>query len=533
MTATPIPTTTETRCRRRDRWPCWRRGLAMTATALACALAPLTVDAAERVALLIGNAEYARPDLWLANPANDAIALAKALQELGFHTIMATDLDMAGMTAALAEFEAEMADAEIATFFYAGHGVQLDGENHLLAADFPVDSIGGMGTHTLTLGLVRAAFARAEPDVGVVILDACRDNPFEDAIDSQGLARVPGRPGLLIAYATDPGNVAYDGIGENSAFTESLVRHIATPGVEARLMFGRVRQDVIRATDGAQIPWVEEAVLGEHFFNPAAPEIVLAPVAADLAAWREASAAGGRDAYAAYLSAFPDGEFSEAAEARLADFSAEAPAAHAVATPEDAVMPLAALGYLGRSAAVEAPPVDEVQRALDAWARSAPQPADLVILRRDAARSLVSFGAATARQIRTDLVALESIDRAFDVALDAREELAVIAADLPEARSYLEAAEGDLQRISTARAAVMTRLDQAQAYYEDLLETARRDFGEEILAITPGQARAAPGGGIDERLRTDEASFIAHVRPGDRRLSEGSYAWLIDFLPES
>ncbi|MEL6264097.1 MAG: caspase family protein [Pseudomonadota bacterium] len=500
--------------------------------ALAVLLAAGSAAAGGRVALLIGNAEYQRPDLWLANPANDARAVAGALQDLGFETITAVDRDLDGMLAALDRFETAMAGAEIAVFFYAGHGVQIDGENHLLPADFPVDSIAGIERATLTLGRVRAAFAEAEPAVGVLVLDACRDNPFEALDVDPGLARVPGRPGLMIAYSTDPGNVAYDGAGENSAFTEALVRHVATPGVEARLMFGRVRQDVIRATEGAQIPWVEEAVIGEHFFNPA-PAAEGGALAADLAAWRAAGEAADRAGYAGYLDAWPGGAFADAARARLAAFDA-APVTLAAIDPAAAAAPLAALGYLSRSAV---PDRAAVERAMAAWAARAPVGADLALLRREAARALVAFGAGAGRQIRIDLVALESIDRADTVAREALAELVTLGAHLAEARPLIAAAEQDVARIAAARARVMAQLDQARAYYDEVLSLARRGLRDEIAALDPGAAAGATGArglaeaGLEGRLRAAEALFMSHARADAARTPEGSYAWLVDFLP--
>ena len=208
----------------------------------------------------------------------------------------------------------------MALVFFAGHGVQIRGENYLLAADFTDLTLDEVASKGVPLTDIRDTFDRIKPALGIVILDACRNNPFvETGQAAQGLARSQGGTGTLIAYATDPGNVAYDGTGANSFFTEALIGHIADPGVEVRLMFGRVRQQVAMVTGGAQVPWVEESVLGEHFLDPD-PNAAPKPdeIAGEIGAWQAASTGGDRADYEAYLAAYPDGLFRGFAEERLA-----------------------------------------------------------------------------------------------------------------------------------------------------------------------------------------------------------------------
>ena len=181
--------------------------------------------AGERVALLIGNARYADPAFELRNPAQDASALAAALAPLGFRTEVVTDPDRAEAEAALARFAEDAAGAEVALFFFAGHGVQAGGENRLLTAGLAGLSAAAIERESLTLDQVRAALAAAKPELGLIVLDACRNNPLAaGGLAPRGLARAQGGSGLLIAYATDPGNVAYDGTGANSVFTAALLR---------------------------------------------------------------------------------------------------------------------------------------------------------------------------------------------------------------------------------------------------------------------------------------------------------------------
>ena len=322
--------------------------------------------AGERVALLIGNAHYRDAAFDLRNPDNDAQALAAALQPLGFATEVVLDADRAAITAALSGFGERAAGAEIALFFFAGHGVQIEGDNRLLTADLSVATLDGIARNSVSLDTVRAALAAAKPELGVVVLDACRNNPLTDGGGAfRGLARAQGGAGMLIAYATDPGNVAYDGTGPDSLFTAALRDNLASPGIEVRLMFGRVRQAVIMASGGRQVPWVEEAVLGEHYLNAAPPEVPAGgALDADIAAWRTATAAGDAAAFQAYLDAMPDGLFRPLAEERLSRAAAPAPAADpatllAGADPQLVAEALDTLGFLSATRdATEAPPIE-------------------------------------------------------------------------------------------------------------------------------------------------------------------------------
>ncbi len=233
----------------------------------------------ERVALVVGNGAYqaASP---LANPANDAAAVGAALQRVGFHVTTIVDADYRAMAQAIRSFGSRAHGAEVALFFYAGHGLQVYGENFLLPVTASIDEPGDLRYEAFTLSLVLAELEEAEPGLSVVILDACRDNPITRRLTrqaqslgrsvsvGQGLAATQGGTGTLIAYATAPGELALDGDGANSPFTEALVRWIVEPDLEVGLMFRRVRETVLSTTGGAQVPWVEESIVGEFYFNP-------------------------------------------------------------------------------------------------------------------------------------------------------------------------------------------------------------------------------------------------------------------------
>lgn len=519
--------------------------------ALLAGLLPLQALAAGRVALLIGNAEYTSADFALKNPANDVRALAPVLEGLGFRVTALTDADRGAMRAALDRFGRDMAGAEAALFFYAGHGVQLGGENLLLGADLGRMDADALRAAALTLTEIRGVFAAAKPGIGIVILDACRDNPLAEKgeiVDGRGLRREAGGAGMLIAYSTDPGNVAYDGAGRNSVFTGALLRHVATPALDVRLMFGRVRQEVVLATEGRQVPWVEEAVLGEHYLNTSVERAdIIARVDRDVARWREVSGTIRPEPYREYLTEFPDGLFREFAEQRLARFSmtpvttgttvagtrpADLDTALAAADPARLTEALGLLGYLPRTRGVAAP--EELRRGLEAYVAQlgSIDSFDPQRLYVEAARLSVFLGTKLAQRIRTDIVALASIDKAQAVAEAAYAEIAELAKTHPEAKELLKVAQVDLDAIAEAQAKVLTRLDQSREYYDQLIGTAGTHFGDlmtpALLGLEDGKRGLSE---VEEQAERDIRLFLKHARLSGNEQTRGTLSWLTDFLP--
>ncbi|RMH52657.1 MAG: hypothetical protein D6686_02190 [Alphaproteobacteria bacterium] len=523
-------------------------GLALAALLVALALAA-SAQAAGRVALLIGNANYRNSQFQLKNPVNDVRALDAALGGLGFRVIRAEDRDAAGMRAALEAFRAAADRAEIALFFYAGHGVQAGGENYLLGSDLAELSRSAVEAAAVTLSEVQAAIRSARPELGVIILDACRDNPLTRAgagfVDGPGLRRSSGGAGLLIAYATDPGAVAYDGAGDNSVFTAALLQHIATPGLEIRLMFGRVRQQVVLKTGGQQVPWVEESVLGEHYLNTQpTPQNLAALIDRDVARWREVSGSLEPGPYRAYLEEFPDGLFRDFAERRLARFAREPAgprppqgfdAAAFVAAQDHARLyaALQTLGYLPRLPGL--PGEAQLKRGLEAYVAQSGDPAafDGRQLYLEAARVNVFLGTRLGQRIRTDIVALASIDKALEVARATYAEIEAMAAKDPRARAMLDPARADLQAIEAAQFKVLARLDQSREYYAELIETAGRHFDAlmtpALLGIDDQAARGLSG--LGEEAERDIRLYLKHVRMAANDGTRGTLTWLSDFLP--
>ena len=211
-----------------------------------------------RIALVIGNSRY--KDAPLKNPANDARLMAKSLRRLGFQVLERVDVDQKGMKRAIQEFgdRLERAGAEaVGLFYYAGHGVQVHGRNYLIPVGATIQREGDVDIEALTAGSVLSYMEFARNRLNIVILDACRNNPYARSFRSatRGLARMDAPRGTLIAYATAPGKVAMDGKGANSPYTEALVKAMEVADVPVELMFKEVRLTVMAETNDFQVPW--------------------------------------------------------------------------------------------------------------------------------------------------------------------------------------------------------------------------------------------------------------------------------------
>ncbi len=226
--------------------------------------------AEERVALVIGNSDY-RQFSTLENPRNDALDVSVALRGLGFDVLLEVDVTKARLDGVIERFAKAAEGADAVLFFYAGHGFQAEGRNYLIPADAEIRSAADVMTQTAALDLVLGAMARSD-GVKLVFLDACRDNPFGATLEQEarlgkGLARVGTEADFLFAYATQPDNVAYDGTGRNSFFTDALLHHIYTPGQDIQQMMIGVRRDVLAATGGKQIPWENSSLTRQFRFD--------------------------------------------------------------------------------------------------------------------------------------------------------------------------------------------------------------------------------------------------------------------------
>lgn len=332
-----------------------------TLAALVCALALLAstmLAAAERrVALVVGNGDYTVAPK-LRNPRSDAAAMIDKLRSLGFEVFDGLDADRLALGEKLKEFGRATQNADVALFFYAGHGIQVDGQNYLVPTDAHVQFEEEIPLELLSLNTVLRQMERGSR-VNIVFLDACRDNPFAEELSrsvstrgavslGKGLGEVRTVPGTYIAFATDPNRVAADGSGANSPFTEALLKHIDTPGSSIQDMMIRVRRDVSETTKGQQTPWDSSSLMEPFAFVPAAapaaatsgaPATPAAPQSSARDDFDLAMAMNSCGAIDAFLETHPDaGMLASLARARHAELC---PPAAAEAEPEDEPQQLA------------------------------------------------------------------------------------------------------------------------------------------------------------------------------------------------
>ncbi|MFZ1814276.1 MAG: caspase family protein [Rhizobiaceae bacterium] len=301
-------------------------------------------SAEKRVALVVGNSQYEFA-AELRNPANDANSMAERLSNLGFEVIKGIDLDERAMRQSINDFAKAVTDSDVALLFYAGHGLQVDGQNYILPINAELKNEIDLQFQGVNLNFL-LRIMESPQRTSIVLLDACRDNPLAErlarsmgttrsAAVSSGLARVESGVGTYIGFSTQPGNVALDGDGENSPFATAILRHIEEPGADIESIMRVVREDVIEQTKGTQVPWGNSSLTGTGFvFNPKAEAQPAAVAAAgessaaqkqlELTYWNSIKDQNDARLYLAYLTRFPSGEFAELARLKI-DSSFSAP----------------------------------------------------------------------------------------------------------------------------------------------------------------------------------------------------------------
>jgi len=294
--------------------------------------------AEKRVALVVGNSSYTSTAP-LRTPVNDAADVASALDRLGFDVIRGIDLDYAGMREKVKLFSERLVGAEVGLFYYGGHGIQVSGKNYLVPVDARLSAASDLDFIAMDLDLVLRNMEREAP-TNIVFLDACRDNPLvanlaksmgtRSATITRGLARVESGVGTLIAFATQPGNVALDGTGRNSPFAAALLKIIEQPGIPISDVMISVRRDVLRATENRQVPWDHSSLTGQFYFAAPAPVASVAAAAKaltadpvqpnlELAFWDSIKNEKNPRLFEAYLNRYPNGVFAEIAKVVLQD----------------------------------------------------------------------------------------------------------------------------------------------------------------------------------------------------------------------
>ena len=261
----------------------WRR-LLLFLLSIILTYPALAATPGKRIALVIGNSAYKNAPL-LANPTNDAEDVAKTLSGLGFQVTKSLDLNKTDMDRALSSFASSLKGAEVGLFFYAGHGMQVSGQNYLVPVDAKLESPSALDFETVRLDVVQRIMEN-ETLTNVLILDACRDNPLtrnlaramgtRSGAIGKGLAAQESGAGTIISYSTQPDNVALDGLGgRNSPFAVALVKHLPSEGTSLSSILVKVRNDVMAATAKRQVPWEHSALTNELVL--AAQTRVLAP----------------------------------------------------------------------------------------------------------------------------------------------------------------------------------------------------------------------------------------------------------------
>lgn len=306
----------------------WLFGLLLIVMAASPALA------AKRVALVIGNSAYNTAGK-LANPENDATAVAELLRKAQFDVVeFKTNLNNAEMRRALRDFSARSRQADYAIVYYAGHGIEVDGTNYLLPVDAVLDQDSDAYDEAITLDRVLQAIEPAKA-LRLVILDACRDNPFARTMKrslggrapARGLASVePGKANTLIAFAAKGGSIADDGRGNNSPFTTALLQHLTTPGLDLRKAFGRIRDDVMKATGDRQESFLYGSLGGTDVALVPASKAPHPAAASQLADnphgesrrdYELTLQLGTRQAWESFLAQYPSGFFANLARGQL------------------------------------------------------------------------------------------------------------------------------------------------------------------------------------------------------------------------
>lgn len=289
---------------------------------------PGNLTSEARLALVIGNSGY-RSVSELDNPVHDAKLISKTLEGLGFSVTTAVDLGQIEMKRAIAQFGRELRAAgsdATGLFYYAGHGVQSFGNNYLLPVDVALADAADLDLMAVEAQTVLRQMASARNRTNLVILDACRNNPFENVadLDESGLAEMKAPTGTFLAYATAPGSVAMDGEGNNSPFTKALAEQIAVPGQPVEQAFKEVRRAVLAQSKGQQTPWDTSSLVSDFVFAQAPPEPVLtAAEAEELQLWRSVEATRDPVQLMLFLRGYPEGQFAAPARELLTEVMAE------------------------------------------------------------------------------------------------------------------------------------------------------------------------------------------------------------------
>ena len=311
------------------------RMIALASAIIGSALDINDAGAAEkRVALVIGNSAYVH-SAPLTNPRNDGEDMAAAPESLNFQVVKGFDLDKPSMDRTIRAFATALSGAKVGLFYYAGHGIQVSGQNYLIPIDAELSTAAGLDFETVRMDLVHRIMEQ-EARTNIIFLDACRNNPLSRNLAralgtrsvsiSRGLASIESGEGTLISFSTQPGNVALDGKGRNSPYTAALVKHIRTPGNDLPSILINVRNDVIQSTGRQQVPWEHSAMTARFFFTEPAG-------AAELELWQSVRKSMDPKVIGTYLDKYPNGDYATAAQTLVTSIEEHAKALASVRPP--------------------------------------------------------------------------------------------------------------------------------------------------------------------------------------------------------
>jgi uncharacterized caspase-like protein len=281
------------------------------------------ISTAPRFALVIGNGKYA--GVPLKNAPNDARVMGERLTRMGFDVTTKLDATRAEMIEMIRAFGGKLQKQKgVGLFYFAGHGAQLAWRNYLIPVDAAIKNVAEIETQGVDLDTLLESMTRAHNPMNLIILDACRDNPFGGNVSVQkGLSQVDAPPGTLLAYATAPGNTAADGVGENGLYTENMLKEMQAPAAKIEDVFKRVRLNVRLQSHGQQIPWESTSLEQDFYFIPPKDLRTLTldetepQFQAELALWDSIQGSKESAPLEDYLRRYPSGKFSELAQFRL------------------------------------------------------------------------------------------------------------------------------------------------------------------------------------------------------------------------
>jgi uncharacterized caspase-like protein len=478
--------------------------------------------ATKRVAFVVGNSNYQNV-AHLANPTSDASILAAAFKKVNFDVVtLRSDLGAVEMRRALREFGDTARDADVAVIYYAGHGLEVDGMNYLIPVDAVLERDSDVYDEAIPLDRVLVAVEPAH-QLRLVILDACRDNPFAKTMKrtiaqraiGQGLAKVePDRPNTLIAFAARAGSTASDGDRKNSPFASALADHLTTPGLDLRKAFGYVRDDVLKATNNRQEPFIYGSLGGDDMMLVPAPVVAAPPpAAADLNEpvrrdYELAERVGTKEAWDYFLATYPMGFYSKLAQLQRDKLAAEEKAR---AKAEEQ----ARLAAEGAKAAEQAKAAAEAKAAEDA--RLAVEKKKL----EEEAKVTEAERAKAAAQVK----AAEEAKLAAEKTKKAEEDKAA------RERAAAEKAASQAKAVEDARLAAekatQERIAKAQA--EADAAAAKAKAAEEARAAQEARAaelqkaiEAAKTAEAEQRAKTAaEAKALADAKTQDNKIQDG------------